>query len=186
MPTSPAPSVAATVVAALGAAQRVVEVWIPRLLLGAMVLVVSCDVVLRYVFGRPIVGAVEIAKLLFVWTVFLGGASATAARLHVGFEALTNLTKGRLRHGLRLLTEVIVIGVLIFITVLGVGAAMAAHGRQMALLRLPYSVVVTAIPVGCGLMVLRFGERAWESVRGVLDPSRDPVEAPPEAVGGPL
>jgi len=62
------------------------------LLLGVvavMVAVVSAQVVARYGFNTGIGWADEVARLAFVWCVFLGMAVAVRARAHIGLDLLT-------------------------------------------------------------------------------------------------
>ncbi|MCW2243796.1 TRAP transporter small permease [Azospirillum canadense] len=72
------------VVAAL---ERVTE-WIMALMLAVMVALVFGNVVLRYVFNSGIVAAEEIARLMFVWLVFLGATLALRRNQHLGLELL--------------------------------------------------------------------------------------------------
>ncbi|PWC52462.1 TRAP transporter small permease [Azospirillum sp. TSO22-1] len=62
--------------------------WIMALMLAAMVALVFGNVVLRYVFHSGIVAAEELARLLFVWMVFLGATVALRTNQHIGLEML--------------------------------------------------------------------------------------------------
>ncbi|MBP2294553.1 TRAP transporter small permease [Azospirillum rugosum] len=72
------------VVAAL---ERVTE-WIMALMLAVMVALVFGNVVLRYIFNSGIVAAEEIARLMFVWLVFLGATLALRRNQHLGLDFL--------------------------------------------------------------------------------------------------
>ena len=67
--------------------ERVTE-WIMALMLAVMVGLVFGNVVLRYVFNSGIVAAEEIARLMFVWLVFLGATVALRHQRHLGLEIL--------------------------------------------------------------------------------------------------
>ncbi|MBB3265604.1 TRAP-type C4-dicarboxylate transport system permease small subunit [Azospirillum sp. OGB3] len=62
--------------------------WTMGLMLAAMVVLVFGNVVLRYVFNSGIVAAEELARLLFVWMVFLGATVALRTHQHIGLEML--------------------------------------------------------------------------------------------------
>ncbi len=53
-----------------------------------VVILVTADVVARYVFSDSIMFANELARLMFVWAIFLGFPLALSRGRHVGIEAL--------------------------------------------------------------------------------------------------
>lgn len=67
--------------------ERITE-WIMGVILAAMVVLVFGNVVLRYMFNSGIVAAEELARLLFVWMVFLGATLALRTKQHIGLEML--------------------------------------------------------------------------------------------------
>ncbi|HEY8099897.1 MAG TPA: TRAP transporter small permease [Burkholderiaceae bacterium] len=65
--------------------ERTVE-WLMALDLTTMVILVFSNVVARYGFGFGFAGAEELARLLFVWLIFLGAILALRRRGHLGVE----------------------------------------------------------------------------------------------------
>ncbi|HYD65511.1 TRAP transporter small permease [Azospirillum sp.] len=65
--------------------EKVTE-WVMALMLAVMVALVFGNVVLRYMFNSGIVAAEEIARLMFVWLVFLGATLALRHQQHLGLE----------------------------------------------------------------------------------------------------
>lgn len=65
--------------------ERTVE-WLMALALAVMVVMVFGNVVLRYVFNSGIAAAEEIARLMFVWLIFLGAILALRRHAHLGVE----------------------------------------------------------------------------------------------------
>jgi TRAP-type C4-dicarboxylate transport system permease small subunit len=57
--------------------------------IAVMVVVVSAQVFARYVLNSSIGWADEVARLTFVWCVFLGMAVAVRAKAHIGLDLLT-------------------------------------------------------------------------------------------------
>ncbi|HVL77343.1 MAG TPA: TRAP transporter small permease [Noviherbaspirillum sp.] len=76
--------------------ERVVE-YLMALALAVMVITVFGNVVLRYGFNTGIAAAEEIARLMFVWLVFLGAILALRRHAHLGVE----MVQARLPRGLR-------------------------------------------------------------------------------------
>lgn len=79
--------------------------------LSVMGILVLGNVVLRYGFDSGIAISVELARLLFVWLIFLGAVLASARGIHIGFDTLQQAFGARTRRVLQF-----VIGVLVLIT----------------------------------------------------------------------
>jgi TRAP-type transport system small permease protein len=71
----------------LSASERLVE-WLMGLALAVMVALIFGNVVLRYMFNTGIAWAEEVARLMFVWMIFLGAILALRHRAHIGVEML--------------------------------------------------------------------------------------------------
>ena len=65
--------------------ERTVE-WLMALALALMVALVFANVVMRYMFSSGFAGAEELARLLFVWLIFLGAILALRNHAHLGVE----------------------------------------------------------------------------------------------------
>lgn len=77
--------------------ERITE-WIMALMLAVMVGLVFGNVVLRYIFNSGIVAAEEIARLMFVWLVFLGATVALRHQRHLGLEILQSRLPAKARR----------------------------------------------------------------------------------------
>lgn len=62
--------------------------------LASMVLLVFINAVLRYVFNEGFAPSEELARYLFVWTIFLGAITAYKDDQHVGVDLITSRLKG--------------------------------------------------------------------------------------------
>ncbi|HEY0213963.1 MAG TPA: TRAP transporter small permease [Paenirhodobacter sp.] len=59
-------------------------------MLVAMMGLTVCDVIGRYVFGRPITGATELTEMMLVGVIFLGLTAVSLDRDHVAVDILTD------------------------------------------------------------------------------------------------
>jgi TRAP-type C4-dicarboxylate transport system permease small subunit len=76
--------------------------------IGALfICVVFLGVLARYVFQAPIVSSVELSRLGFVWSVFLGAAVTLKNERHTQFAFLLDALGERARLALRLLIDVL-------------------------------------------------------------------------------
>lgn len=65
--------------------ERIAE-WIMAAMLAGMVVLVFGNVVLRYVFHSGIVAAEELARLFFVWLIFIGATIGLRRQQHLGID----------------------------------------------------------------------------------------------------
>ncbi|UUX94174.1 TRAP transporter small permease subunit [Aquabacterium sp. J223] len=107
--------------------------------LAVMALAVFVNVVLRYGFGSGIAAAEELSRLLFVWMVFIGAATAYPAGEHMAFTGLVGLLARR-PAAFRLAT------VLIRLLVLAACALLAWGAWQQVLVGLDSRSVVLGYP----------------------------------------
>lgn len=143
--------------------------------------VVSVETGRRALLGQSSLWSEELSRYLIIVSVFLGAAAAVGAREHVRVELLLD----RLRPGPRRAAEVaIALACASYCLVLGVvGARWVADTAALGLvsaesdLDVPIWAFQAAIPVGFGLMALRFLTQAVDAARGDL-PASDPETLP--------
>lgn len=146
-------------------AQRLTQ-GVMALSLGIMAVAVFVNVVLRYGFGSGIAASEELSRLLFVWMVFLGAASAYPLGEHMAFTSLVGLLKQRpkLLQAASSLIRLLVIAACVMLAwgawqqvVVGMGSRSVVLGYPTYLLPLPAFLCASAM----ALMA------SWELVRNV-------------------
>ena len=145
----------------LGTIRKVLHViimgatWIGGVALIILVLVTFANVIARYVFRKPLMGAVEISQLFLVVTVFFGVAYTEVRKQHVTFNEVVALFPRRLRA--------ITIGAMYFL----VGVYALVMSWQETLLAISYmipSVRVTdvlKIPIAPAMFIIAIGSLLW-------------------------
>lgn len=157
-------------------------------LMAAATLLIFVAVVHRYLAGMAIPGlqdwllsldlswAQELCIFMFVWMAKFGAAYGVRTGIHVGVDVLVNrLSPARQK-------PVILFGLLAGALFTGAVASMGAkfvwdmgHTDQTSAdLELPLWMVYMAIPLGSGLMCLRFLQVAWRFNRDGELPHHDP------------
>lgn len=125
-------------------------------------LVLFVNVTLRYLFSASTSWAEEFIKYLMIWITFVGGSICVRQGAHIRMDFLL----GKLSESARVKADRAVY----LLSALFCGS-MAAYGGQIVLftlktgqvspaLKLPMWIVYLAIPLGCGLMAVRFSQRA--------------------------
>ncbi|HEX8885672.1 MAG TPA: TRAP transporter small permease [Noviherbaspirillum sp.] len=84
--------------------ERLVE-WLMALALAIMVVLVFGNVVLRYAFGSGLAWAEEVARLMFVWLIFLGAILALRHHAHIGVEMLQQRLSPKARRACAVLSH---------------------------------------------------------------------------------
>ena len=129
--------------------------WIGGVALIILVLVTFANVIARYVFRKPLMGAVEISQLFLVVTVFFGVAYTEVRKQHVTFDEVVSFFPHRLRA--------ITIGIMYFL----VGVYALVMSWQEALLAISYTVPavrvtdVLKIPIAPAMFVIAIGSLLW-------------------------
>ena len=86
--------------------ERMVE-YLLAIDLALMVLLIFSNVVGRYGFGSGFAGAEELARLLFVWLVFLGAVLGLRRRAHLGVELVVQRMPERIRKACAVATHLL-------------------------------------------------------------------------------
>ena len=123
-------------------------------LLVAMVGVVSVQIVYRYVLGNPLIWTEEIARLLFVWVVFLGSAYAATSSSHLRLDLFSAVRFERMRQLSRIAGA---IGAAVFSAIVvysGWKIVALTAPRSLPGTGLSYAWFHSAAPIGAALTLL--------------------------------
>ena len=116
---------------------------------------VVAQVIFRYVLHNPLVGSEELAKLSFVWMIFLGAAVVTRDDLHIQvdyfFLKLPPTLQTVVAWSMRCVTLTL-FGVVVYY---GVQVMAAQSGMKSVGLHLPLAYYSVAVPIG-GICLLYY------------------------------
>jgi TRAP-type transport system small permease protein len=139
--------------------------WVCLALMAALVADVFLGVFSRYVLHATFQWYDEVARLCFVWMVFLGAAVAVRRGAHFRLRLVVD----RLRPGLRRAADLVaILSVVAFGGVLVAGGvAMAPIARRQVTDSLELSMLwfYAALPVGGALMILFALPQLWRATR---------------------
>lgn len=122
-----------------------------------MTILVFLQVVLRYIFNSGIVWSEEVSRYLFVWVSWLGLGLGARENQHIKVEMLVNKLKGNQLLAVKILSDLIVLAINVFVVYEGVrlmNMTLLTH-KKSALLHCTMAIFQAAVPVGCGLMCIR-------------------------------
>ncbi len=115
-------------------------------------LLIVIQVFSRYVLSIPLTWSDEVIRYTFTWLSFLSAALTMKYKGHIAIEFLVGFFSGNSRKVFRTLMELVVLGLLILLTVVGFQIMLITHGQSSVALGLPLSVVYASLPVSSCLM----------------------------------
>lgn len=148
-------------------------------ILAALIVAVSSNVVGRSVFNHSLPWADELARMLFIWLVFIGAAAAFARYEHIAVDALVRRLPLRVAHLLYFLQHLIITGLMLVMIWGGYQVLTRSSGRS-AIMGVPLSLVSLSL-VLCVIFIAAVSLwRMWVSVGVIRQPHRQSADFPGE------
>lgn len=139
-------------------------------ILVALIAAVSSNVVGRALFNHSLPWADELARMLFIWLVFIGAAAAFARYEHIAVDALVRRLPLRFAHMLYLFQHLI-ITVLMGVMIFGGYQVLAHSSGRSAILGVPLSLLSLSL-VLCVIFIAAVSLwRMWISVCVIRRPT---------------
>lgn len=119
-----------------------------------MAILVFGNVVLRYAFNSGIAVSEELARLLFVWLIFLGAILASAQHAHIGFDTFIKMAPRAVRKALILLTGLLMLAACVIFFVGGWQQTVINLDNTYPVLGISYAwLYAVAMVFGAGMLV---------------------------------
>jgi len=122
-------------------------------------ILICVDVLMRYGLNRPILGGIEIIEYALVYIAFLGASWAVPRGAHIDIDIFVQAMSKPWQRICALLSNLISLGVAVFLTIFGATTTWTAYTRHMfkpTVLEIPTWIVLIIIPIGSALLALRF------------------------------
>lgn len=141
-------------------------------ILVALITSVSCNVVGRALFNHSLPWADELARMLFVWLVFIGAAAAFSRYEHIAVDALVRRLPLRLAHILYLLQHLIITG-LMGVMIWGGYQVLERSSGRSAIMNVPLSFISLSLVLCVTFIATVAVWRMWVSVTVIRHPERE-------------
>jgi TRAP-type C4-dicarboxylate transport system permease small subunit len=105
-------------------------------------------------FGAPVLWAIDIAMLLFIWCAFLGADAALRAHQHLIIDVVVRFFPQRVQRALLIAHWTIMVAFLLALVVLGTQLTLLNVQRPMGDTDISYAYVTAAVPAGALLMAI--------------------------------
>lgn len=142
------------------------EEFVARLCLAGCSALVFVAAVSR-AFGSPVLWAIDVAMLLFIWCAFLGADAALRAHQHIIIDIVVRLLPQRMQRALLIAHWIIMVTFLGTLVVLGIELTLLNWQRPMGDTEISYAYVTAAVPIGSLLM-------AFTAMRQLVEFWRNP------------
>ena len=123
--------------------------------LSAMFLILLAQVIMRYVFSRPLTWSEEAARFIFVYVSFIGISYAYRQKGHIRMEVVVNLFPQAVRRGLEVLINLGTIALFCYMIPFSFRFIGIQAGVKATATHIPMIIVYTALPLGMALSCVR-------------------------------
>lgn len=136
----------------------------------AFVAIVFLGVLARYVFRAPIITSVELARIGFVWSAFLGAAICLKGEKHTQFLFLLDRLRGGVRQAAVAVTSVLSTGFFSVVTWKGIQMVQAVQDTYFPALGLSQVWLYLPVPFCSGMMLVHSLAFLARDIRGLILP----------------
>lgn len=153
----------ARVLRAFAALNGIVILW--------LALMITADVLVRWITGRPFVGVFEISRILFVPVIFTVLALVQWTDRQVRVDAVVGHTRGRVKVCMRAFDQVLALGFFLILLWTGSENWLEAFQRNyvgMGMLEIPHAIPIGFLVIGTFLIVLTLVLLLLKSVRQLI------------------
>lgn len=138
----------------------------------AFIALVFIGVLARYVFRAPIIASVELARIGFVWSAFLGAAVCMKSEKHTQFLFLLDRLRGTGRGVVKATISLLSVGFFSVVTVKGVQMVRAVQDTYFPALGWSQVWLYLPVPLCCAFMLAHSIAFLARDIRSVI-PSKD-------------
>lgn len=125
--------------------------YIGNVALAAMMLLATADVIGRYFFNAPVLGAYEITEYLMLILVFSFLALAQSAKVHISVDIVFNRLPVRLQRALERLNHLVCLLMMILVSWMSIQRIweLKRTGEASVLLKIPDYPFAVFLVIGC-------------------------------------
>ena len=116
--------------------------------------------------GSPVIWAIDLAQLSFVWACMLGADLALKKNAHIEIDILVRYFPAGVRKALAVTWLVAIVAFLAMLTWYGANLTAMNVERELGDIGISYSWVTGAIPAGCALMLCTALARLYRGLTG--------------------
>ena len=136
------------------------------LLICGMILAITAQIFWRYGLQNPLVWAEEVARLLFLWTTFLGASIAVRKRANISIDAVVERLPVKSRRIWNKVLSIICLCFSIFMVIGSLSLVELGWIQPSPALQFPMAFFTLAIPISGALMTVDIVIQIFSGRRG--------------------
>ncbi len=125
------------------------------LVLMIVLAVISAQIVMRYVFNRPLIWSEELSRYLYVWIAWIGCAYCVGTKSHISVPIFSERLPVGVRKVLTGIGNIIVIGFLLYLIPYSFSYALGQRAFAASTLPLKRIWLYLPLPIGIWLSVIQ-------------------------------
>lgn len=131
-----------------------------------LVVITFLGVIWRYFFKNPFIWLEEAQLWLIVWTVCFGSSAVFRYEGHISIDVLVDMLPKSVQKIIQIIVYLVVIVVLVFLLINGIRYVqqLAGSHRVTGILKIPYSLIYSAFPIGVVMMVFSFSQSTYNEL----------------------
>lgn len=123
-------------------------------MMSVIIVMVLLGIMSRYIFGKHLSFTEEVARLFFVWVVFIGSVEAFRRNKHIKIESFINIFPKNIKKIINKIIILIITAVLILLVFTGLKVVKSTSFADLTVLPLPASSFYLAVPFSSVLMLV--------------------------------
>lgn len=127
---------------------------------------VFLQVLIRFVFKYPLPWTEEVARIAFVYSIFVGATIAVREQSHLNIDFLLVVLPKKIARALVLLGSLLVGVFLAFMTWQGILLVQATGVQMTPVMQVPFRYLYLILPVSGALMLLYLASQMLDLIRG--------------------
>lgn len=134
--------------------------------LAGLISVTFSGVIWRYIFQKPFIWQEEVQLWLIVWTVCFGSSIVFRSGGHIGIDIIVDMLPKSVQKVIQVVVYILVISLLGFLLINSIRYVqqLANSHRVTGVLKIPYSFIYSAFPIGIIMMFLSFSQFTYKDV----------------------
>ncbi|MDO4481512.1 MAG: TRAP transporter small permease [Bacillota bacterium] len=139
------------------------------ILMALAVIIVSAQIVTRFILKTPLPWSEELARYMFIWLVWVGAAFATKERKHIRIDVVVSRLPQIGQKACAIISTIIWIGFTIFMVYISVilTSSVMTGGQTGTGSGIPMWIPYSAIPVGMALMLFRILQNCYYDLKAL-------------------
>lgn len=139
------------------------------ILMALAVIIVSAQIVTRFILKTPLPWSEELARYMFIWLVWVGAAFATKERKHIRIDVVVSRLPQIGQKACTIISTIIWIGFTIFMVYISavLTSSVMTGGQTGTGSGIPMWIPYSAIPVGMALMLFRILQNCYYDLKAL-------------------